>query len=304
VTSVAVSYDWWWMAVYGSWGLLGVAGYVAVACLLRTLPQRAVRWRPWQSLRPSGSGRAARLIAKLLLVPTEPEKLEGKGQLLTGAGIGIDPIRYEIVRRCCMLLVATLNVWGVISLQHPSFVRPVEPAYVLSVGGSVLLLLAADRKLLEQLKQKRSHQVVKELYVFSSQLLYYSGSKMNLHHKLMRCVQPTRTIRGALQRMLAEWYQDAEQALRDFQRRLGTDEARSFGETLQALRLHEHDSYYELLRERIRDYKEKLELAKESRKETVSYVLFVLAGLPILNTFRVFMYPWIMEGQKLFQSLN
>jgi hypothetical protein len=292
------------MAVYGGWGLLGVAAYVAVACLLRALPWRNVRWRPWQSLRPSGVGRAAKLIAKLLLVPAEPEKLEGKGQLLIGAGIRLDPVRYEIVRRCCMLLVGALSFWGFVSLQNPSFVRPIEPAYVLSLGGSVLLLLAADRKLLEQLKQKRSHQVVKELYVLSSQLLYYSGSKMNLHHKLMRCVPPTRTIRGALQRMLAEWYQDAEQAIRDFQRRLGTDEARSFGETLQALRLHEHESYYELLRERIRDYKEKLELAKESRKETVSYILFVLAGLPILNTFRVFMYPWVMEGQKLFQSLN
>jgi hypothetical protein len=33
-------------------------------------------------------------------------------------------------------------------------------------------------------------------------------------------------------------------------------------------------------------------------------VLFVLAGLPIMNTFRVFMYPWIVEGQQLFNAIN
>ncbi|KIL38889.1 hypothetical protein SD70_23695 [Gordoniibacillus kamchatkensis] len=292
------------MAVHGSWGLIGVTGYLAVVSLFRALPQRAVRWKPWQTPRLSWSGRFAKTVAKLLLVPREEGKLEGKRQLLLGAGIGLHPEFYEIVRRSCMFLSGTLVLWGIAGMHYSSFARFIEPAYAISVGSSFLLLLAADRKVLEQLKLRRSHQIVKEIYVLSSQLLYYTGSKMNLHYKLMRCVPPTRIIRGALQRMLAEWYQDAELAIRDFQRRLGTDEARSFAETLQALRLHEHGSYYELLRERIRDYKEKLELAKESRKETVSYILFVLAGLPILNTFRVFMYPWIMEGQKLFQSLN
>ncbi|MNG35727.1 hypothetical protein D3C84_1225380 [compost metagenome] len=59
-----------------------------------------------------------------------------------------------------------------------------------------------------------------------------------------------------------------------------------------------------LLRQRIQDYKEKLEMAKESRKETTSYFLFVIAGIPILYTFQVFIYPWVREGQLLFQSLG
>lgn len=75
-------------------------------------------------------------------------------------------------------------------------------------------------------------------------------------------------------------------------------------ETLDALRLHESPEYYELLRVRIADYKEKIELAKESRKESTSYFLFVIAGIPILYTFQIFIYPWVREGQKLFQSLS
>jgi hypothetical protein len=193
---------------------------------------------------------------------------------------------------------------GYLGLKHPALVLYVQPIYVITGALVGFILVCFDRKFLEQLKQQRSHRIIKEVYALSNQLLYYTGSKMNLHTKLMRCIPHTKTVRSAFQQMLNEWYQDAEQAIRRFKLRLGTDEAHSFAETINSLRLNDHDGYYELLRQRIQDYKEKIELAKESRKETVSYLLFVLAGLPILNTFRVFMYPWVMEGQKLFHSIN
>lgn len=230
--------------------------------------------------------------------------MEEKNELLRGAGVRMEPIVYETLRRLAQVVCGGMVALAYLGLRMPAVVLNIPPAYIMALGGAGFVLLWSDRKLLEQMKRRRSHRIVKEIYVLCSQLLYFTGSKMNLHHKLSRCIPHTQTIRPALQRMLNDWYQDAGQAIRDFQQALGTAESQSLAETLQALRLHEHESYYALIRQRIVDYKEKLELAKESRKETFSYMLFVLAGLPILNTFRVFMYPWVMEGQKLFQSLN
>ncbi|MFC0212293.1 hypothetical protein ACFFK0_07440 [Paenibacillus chartarius] len=301
---MAISYTWWNVIIHGSWSLIGITGYVAIYWLLRGAAERPVRWKPWN--RASANALAGRLLevgSRLLLVSKSDGKLTAKQLLLHGAGIQTEAVVYETVRRGLLICSIAVVGLGAAGLQNPSLL-PVEAMYVALSGAICTVLLAADGKLLEQWKVQRSHRIVKEIYIVSSQLLYFTGSKMNLHLKLMRCVGPTRMIRPAMQRLLAEWYQEPGQAIADFGRRLGTDEARSFAETLQALRLHEHDSYYSLLRERVQDYKEKLELAKEGRKETVSYVLFVIAGLPILNTFRVFMYPWIMEGQKLFQSLN
>src|SRR5690606_35672412 len=138
------------------------------------------------------------------------------------------------------------------------------------------------------LSRKRSQQIMKEIYLISNQLLYYNGSRLSLHHKLSQCLPFTRVIRSEVQLLLNEWYSGAEQAIRSFKQRLSTDEAYSFAETINSIRLFENDDYYLLLRQRIQDYKEKLELAKDSRKETTSYVLFVIAGIPILNTFRIF----------------
>lgn len=296
--------EWLSAVMRGSWGVVFATAYAGVYFMLHSLPIRAPRWKPWVSLRKTILQKVTRKLARFVLIPTSGRLLEEKGDLLLGAGIRLEPILYETLRRLGLIACGCLVALSYFGLRMPALLLYVEPAYVMVIGGAGLVLLWTDRKLLEQLKQRRSHLIVKEIYVLCNQLLYFNGSKMNLHHKLTRCIPHTRTIRPALQRMLNDWYQDASQAIRDFQRALGTDEAHSLAETLQALRLHEHESYYELIRQRIVDYKEKLELAKDSRKETVSYVLFVLAGLPILNTFRVFMYPWVMEGQKLFQSLN
>jgi hypothetical protein len=161
-----------------------------------------------------------------------------------------------------------------------------------------------DKSLLGSWKKARSRRIIQEVHSISVQLLYLQGSTLHIHAKLMRCVPYARSIRSDLQRLLGEWYHDAEGAIRDFKQRIGTEEGMSFAETIESLRLHDHEAYYELLRERIRDYKDKLELLKESRKESSSYLLFVLAGIPILYTFQVFIYPWVRESQILFNSLN
>ncbi|MNI50146.1 hypothetical protein D3C73_1047910 [compost metagenome] len=242
-------------------------------------------------------------LFKLTMVQPS-HRLEERRQLLMGCGVGVDPKIYEVIRRLLLLLVLVIGTLGYMALRNPALTLFINPVYVITGCCILFILCWFDNKLLEQIQARRAQQIVKEIFVLSHQLLYYSSSNMSLHAKLSRCVPQTRTMRPVVQLMLNEWYQDAEAAIRNFKYRLGTDEAHSFGETLNALRLHENGSYYELLRQRIQDYKEKIELAKESRKETVSYILFMLAGLPILNTFRVFMYPWVIEGQQLFNSIN
>src|SRR5690606_19026827 len=122
--------------------------------------------------------------------------------------------------------------------------------------------------------------------------------------RLMRCLPLTRMIRGELTGLLNEWYHDPDQALSRFERRLGTEEAHGFAEILRSMRMHESEEVYGLLREMVNEYKARTELAKEGRKETFSYVLFVLAGIPILYMFQVFLYPWVLEASRLFEALN
>jgi hypothetical protein len=150
----------------------------------------------------------------------------------------------------------------------------------------------------------RRQKIISDIYIISRQLLYYTGSRMNLHTKLVRCIPYTHMIRNELYMLTNEWYHNASYAISRFKQRIGTEEGYNFAETLNSLRQHESEEYYELLRQRVQDYKEKLELTKEGRKESVSYILFTLAGIPILFTFRVFIYPWVAEGQKLFDSLG
>ncbi|BFT69407.1 hypothetical protein PAENIP36_08490 [Paenibacillus sp. P36] len=230
--------------------------------------------------------------------------IEEKRQLLIGCGIRMNAGLYEGGRRILLLAAFLIGVLGYAGLQHPLLTLFIEPIYVLTGAACLLLFLVFDKKVLAQLKEKRAHRIVREIYVISHHLLYYNDSHMSLHAKLSLCAAQTRSIRTQFGLLLNEWYQGSEAAIAQFKIRLGTDEAHSFGETLNVLRLNEHASYYDLLKQRIQDYKEKMELVRESKKEAVSYVLFVLAGLPILNTFRVFMYPWVAEGQRLFHAIN
>jgi hypothetical protein len=270
--------------------------------ILFQIPVRSKRWRSLHVKRVLQKAQLPVWLFKLLGMSSK--KVEEKRQLLYGCGIGMDAALYEGVRRLLINGALAAAFGGYMAFEFSLFTSHVHLIYIMVGAGCLLVFLIFDKKVLFQLKAQRAHRIVKEIYVISHHLLYYNDSRMNLHAKLTLCVSQTRSTRAVFQTMLNEWYQDAEAAIYRFKMKLGTDEAHSFSETLNALRLNENGSYYELLKQRIHDYKEKMELVRDSRKETVSYVLFVLAGLPILNTFRVFMYPWIAEGQQLFDSIN
>lgn len=276
-------------------------GIVFVVCLLKVLsfkrPRFAhlamVRWRThtvsdrW--LRATGLNR-------------ESVSFKERERLLAGCGFSGDAAMYVLARR---LVLGGTPIWALIAYGLSRLSIAGLPAFgVPLVLGVILLVLLGDQPLLEAIRRTRAERMTKEIYIVSNQLLYLAGSSLHIHTKLMRCLPFTRTMRDDLQTLLGEWYHDSEGALRRLKLRLGTEEGLSFVETIDSLRLHESEHYYALLRERIQDYKEKLELAKDSRKESTSYFLFVLAGIPILYTFQIFIYPWVREGQKLFQSLN
>ncbi|MGO4370318.1 hypothetical protein AB4Z21_05875 [Paenibacillus sp. MCAF20] len=275
---------------------------IALGVLLQLLPRRQMRWKHL-SLLSWRTKEAPASWLRLFGVVRKSAAFTERELLLGGCGYTLDVAWYVLARRIgiaatviaaaiILLIVATLHI---VTASTSYFVG------VLLVAG---MLLMVDKTWLSSIRKVRVLRMTKEIYAVSNQLLYLSDSALHIHAKLLRCIPFTRALRPELERLLAEWYHDAGEALQRFKRRLGTDEGLSFVETIDALRQHESSQYYDILRARIEDYKEKLELAKESKKESTSYVLFVIAGIPILYTFQVFIYPWVREGQKLFQSLS
>lgn len=232
------------------------------------------------------------------------EKREEWGQLLAGAGLRVNPLWYLCIKRMVLALVAgaSLTAWSHRqSIWRTGFVHPI--AVFAALGGAAALLLC-DRMVWESVKRHRTNRIVEEIFAVSRQLLYFTGSPLHLHGKLARCLPYTKLIRPEWHLLLNDWYHDAEGAIARFRYRLGTEEAYGFAETLQSLRLYDNEAYYNLLRHRVQDYKEKLELLRDSRKESASYLLFILAGIPIMYTFQIFIHPWVQEGKRLFESLN
>lgn len=288
------------MALAALLGQLLFAG-IAFAALLRLLPKRTARWShlallSWQSKQAPDSW------LRLMRLSRSSAAFKERELLLAGCGVTADAAWYMLARR---LLIITAGTAGAVILLLSGQLRGWSSMYYMAGGlAGIAVLLSVDLIWIGSIRKARALRMTKEIYAVSNQLLYLSDSTLHIHAKLMRCVPFTRTMRSELERLLAEWYHDAGEALQRFKKRIGTDEGLSFVETIDALRQHESGQYYDLLRARIEDYKEKLELAKESRKESASYVLFIIAGVPILYTFQVFIYPWVREGQKLFQSLN
>ncbi|MBD2870918.1 hypothetical protein IDH41_20240 [Paenibacillus sp. IB182493] len=278
-----------------------VFGAVAAYALLQLLPRRAARWKHLAVWNWRTKQAPDRWLKLLRIERAAPFYLE-RELLLAGCGVTSDAAWYVMARR--LLLAAAGALVIIIGLLHKRIGDLLPVTYVGPGLLLLMLLIFVDLNWLRAFRKVRALQITKEIFVVSNQLLYLSDSSLHIHAKLQRCVPYARVLRGDLETLLAEWYHDAGGALQRFKQRIGTDEALSFVETLDALRLHESRHYYELLKARIGDYKEKIELAKESRKESTSYVLFVIAGIPILYTFQVFIYPWVREGQKLFQSLG
>lgn len=296
------------MAGYGEglssvigWLLQFVLAFVSIAALLKALTATRNRWRI--QLKDWRLHRTPRWWLALWRASEESAPLQERRVLLAGCGIRFPPDAYLAYRRCAMLLC--LLVAGLIYALGKRGMISGFASW--NAGLTVAILFAAiayDQALLQAFKRYRTDRIRKEIVSISSQLLYYSGSRLHLHTKLMKCLPLTRGIRTEMSLLLNEWYHDADASMRRFKERLGTDEAYGFAETIRSLRLDESESIYDLLREVVREYKNKIELAKHSRKETTSYLLFVLAGIPILYMFQIFLYPWVREAAKLFDALN
>lgn len=283
-----------WLAQF----LLAFAGLVS---LLRLAAVRRSRWRiSWRGWR---SREVPVWFLQLWRAAGEGVTLQERRILLSGCGVRLDPRLYLACRRmlACLfgaiaaLLSAAASLGAHVTMTGWNIVF----ASLLLMGGVYF-----DGIWLHALRRYRMDRIRRELAAVSSQLLYYTGSRLHLHGKLMRCLPLTRVIRGEMLLLLNEWYHDADRAMRQFKERLGSDEAYGFAESIRSLRLNESEEVYDLLREMVREYKAKIELAKDGRKETASYLLFVLAGIPILYTFQIFLYPWVQEAAKLFDALN
>ncbi|GLX66389.1 hypothetical protein [Paenibacillus glycanilyticus] len=271
--------------------------FLGVYMILQSMPRRRPRWFHLDALNWRNNELPDKWM-RLLRLSRDQDSYAERAALLAGCGVTADAAWYLAARRVVLVfLPLAAALYTALSIRQGAWL-------VYSVLLSAFVILNWDLPWLRSFRRFRSQRITKEIYAMSNQLLYLSESSLHIHTKLTRCIPFTRTLRGDLERLLAEWYHDAEQALRRFKHRVGTDDGMSFVETIDSLRLHESQEYYKLLRERIQDYKEKIELAKESRKESTSYFLFVIAGIPILYTFQIFIYPWVQEGRKLFESLG
>lgn len=280
-----------WAALAGQY----VLGVICIGALLRAMLLRPPRWLHLGTGSTASRHQVPAGLLNALGLSRMGAAFKEREALLAGIGYQWDPALYVLARQ---LLLVLLPAAAILGYRHG-----LSPA-VYSGAAAASALLLVDKPMLESMKKWRAERMTKEIYTISNQLLYLAGSSLNIHTKLMRCLPYARVLRGELQRLLGEWYHDAEGAMNRFKQRIGTEEGLSFTETIHSLRLHESEEYYRLLRERIHDYKEKLDLAKESRKESASYLLFVLAGVPILYMFQIFIFPWVQEAQKLFQTLN
>lgn len=233
----------------------------------------------------------------------ESVSLQERRMLLAGCGIRYPPESYLAYRRCSLVVLPFIG--GMAYVMQDRGQLSAVLAWNMLIALLIIIGLAAfDRMWLQSIRRYRTDRIRREIVAVSSQLLYYTGSRQHLHGKLMKCLGLTRYIRSEMGLLLNEWYHDADAALKRFKERLGTDEAYGFAESLRSLRMNESDEIYDMLREVVRDYKAQIELAKDSRKETTSYLLFVLAGIPILYTFQIFLYPWVQEAAKLFDALS
>lgn len=275
--------------------------FISLAALLRAVTATRNRWRI--QLRDWRLYRMPAWWLALWRADVESTALQERRVLLTGCGIRFPAEAYLACRR--FLIFCSMAAGGIVyGLSNGGWLS--DAAVVYSGCMIVMLFIASlyDNAWLQVYKQYRTDRIRKEIVSVSSQLLYYAGSRHHLHAQLMKCVPLTRQIRTEMTYMLNEWYHDADAALTKFKERLGTDEAYSFAETLRSMRLDSGEAFYDMLREIVREHKNKIELARQSRKETTSYLLFVLAGIPILYMFQIFLYPWVHEAAKLFDALN
>lgn len=282
--------------------ILFLAIYIAVSSLLLYLwPNRRID--PLRRIRLMlAQERKLRWYRRLRLLPKQSSQLEELRSLLTACGLQVDAADYAVVRR--LLSAAVILVAAAAYLAWEQRWLAGSVLYIVwIIGGAAAALLACDQMILRGMRERRRARIVQDLQAISLQLLYYRQSSLNIHSQLQRCVPLAVHIRKEMQLLVNEWYEGSGEAIAKFRRRLTVEEADDFAETLNALRLHGSERYYDLLEERARSYKEKLALIREGRREAASYVLFLIAGIPILYTFLIFIYPWVAESRYLFSTL-
>lgn len=276
-------------------------GFAGIAAILHVAARRRSRWQI--SIKLRNQSKALNWFLKAARVNGNGKAMKERETLFSRCGISFPPDLYTALRRLLFGLLA-IAACG-LRVAGNTGVLPATASWNGMIGCALLAGAALfDRQALDSYQRYRTDRIRRELVAVGQQLLYYAGSRLHLHGKLLRCVPLTRLTRGEMGLLLNEWYYDADGALRRFKERLGTSEAYGFTECVRTLKQHENEEVYELLREMVREQKAKIDLAKGTRKETVSYVLFVLAGIPILYTFQLFLYPWVQEAAKLFDSLN
>ncbi|MEY4479633.1 MAG: hypothetical protein RLZZ267_311 [Bacillota bacterium] len=187
------------------------------------------------------------------------------------------------------LVISRLKLVWKHNRQHQAFKR------VSDIG------IAYALKLFEKRRQARQ---VNELIIMIRQLLYFRDIPINLHAKLRKCVPVVRVIRSDLMKLCTEWYEDPEKAIQLFRYRVNNQHAEGVCDTLISIFQYEHEDYYTHLESRMNQLKQVQKQNKETRKESRSYVLFILSGLPLIHSFQIFIYPWLIEGNQLFDQLN
>ena len=285
--------------------LIILLGFVLSIFIRALLGRRLVASRKYLTYRAKQKGLQS-WLKKWMLVPNGSHPAyKSKQSLLRGCGFFIEAGLYMALQRLLILTASGVLALAIVLRWYmPQVLGQTESFVVLSLSIIAIVLGLGDQHLLGKLKRIRRYRIMRDVDVLSRQLLYYSGLNTNFHSKLMRCLPFANVLRNEWYQLTGEWYHNAEFALQRFQERVGTEEGISFAETINALRQYDHQRYYELLKQRIADYKEKLELYKVGRQESMSYLLFVMSGIPIIYTFRVFIYPWVAEGQKLFNSIG
>ncbi|MCR8657062.1 hypothetical protein [Paenibacillus endoradicis] len=224
--------------------------------------------------------------------------------LWAGCGIAYSVITYMLLRQLLLWVGYISAILFLLFIQLLSLQWSMNLVIILSILLGVIMVFHLDHYWLRAYRQLRANSITKEIYAICGQLLYFAESKLHIHTKLRKCLPYSRLLRKDMEILLADWYHDPVIALQRFKQAIGTEEGISFVDTIDALRQHDNEDFYTLLRTRLLDYKDTIELAKEGRKETSSYVLFVIAGIPILYTFQVFIYPWVQEVNKLLSLMN
>lgn len=281
-----------------------VFGTICIGALLQSIPSSSrsdsIQRKLWGWYKCEPSPKLLRLTG----IDEQLVRQSNRAILWAGCGIEYSIVAYMVWRQ---FVLWTGYISTVLFLLCIQFVPLHWSTNRLIIFFSLVVIIVAlhwDQYWLRTYRRLRSNAITKEIYAISGQLLYFADSKLHIHTKLRKCLPYSRLLRKDMEILLADWYHDPIIALQRFKLAIGTEEGISFVDTIDALRQHNNENFYTLLTTRLLDYKDTIELAKEGRKETASYALFVIAGIPILYTFQVFIYPWVQEVNKLLSLMN